>query len=246
MDSRALELTDSFSLSNFKIVDRPECVNVFQNRYVSYIVRKMNFMHINLSDNVFFVKEKEHVYRADMPYKKSRINYYDGYWQTEEYFSWLSEDIRREFTYPECVIKTVQEWLCQFSGKSLVSLHIRRGDLAGKGYGYSDKAMIEYYHRAIKNIESRVDNPLFVIFSDDIEWCKTSVAWNTPNIVFSENRWSAIYDLCGISLCDHGIMSQSTYSWWGNWLGNPDNRIVVAPKGEAFNDRFIPSRWEQI
>ena len=246
VDSRTLELNNSFSLTKFEVMDRPKCINIFQNRYVSYIIRKMNFMHVYMPHNVFFVKEKEHKYGENIPYKRSRINYYDGYWQTEEYFNWLAEDIRNEFAYPENVRKTVQEWLSQYSGRKLISLHIRRGDLAGKGYGYSDKEMIEYYHKAIDNIEKRVTDPLFVVFSDDIQWCKTSMNWNTTNMVFSENKWGAIYDLCGISLCDHGIMSQSTYSWWGNWLGSPENRIVLAPKGESFNNKFIPERWEQI
>ena len=246
VSSRKLEVCDSFCLSTFDTIDRPRDVKPFQNRYISFITRKMNFLHVKLLDGTFYIKEKEHTYTNKIPYKPSCLNYYDGYWQTEEYFNWISHDIRSEFAFSEEVRQRVQNWLLEYKGNTLVSIHIRRGDLAGKNYGYSDKAMIDYYHRAMTIMKERVPDPLFVVFSDDPAWCKTEMKWNTTRIIYSENPWGAIHDLCGISLCDHGIMSQSTFSWWGNWLGNPEERIVLSPKGKSFNNKFIPDRWSEI
>ncbi len=247
VDSRKLELCSNYRLSTFDIIERPKFIDLFQSRYVSFFTRKLNFMHIVLPGKVFYIKEKEHKYSDNIPYIPTYLNYYDGYWQTEEYFQWVSQDIRREFEFSEEVKQKVQDWLTAFNGYELIGLHIRRGDLAGKSYGYSDKSMIAYYHRAVKEMEKKLDNPMFVVFSDDIEWCKKKMKWETmAPIIYADNSGGAIFDLCGISMCDHGIMSQSTFSWWGNWLGDSDKRIVIAPKKESFNDRFIPDRWGKI
>ena len=96
-------------------------------------------------------------------------------------------------------------------------------------------------------------NPVFFIFSDDIEWCKENlklpeecvfVDWNTGN--------DSYVDLQLMSLCKHNIIANSSFSWWGAWLNNNEKKIVVAPekfyKAESnFNDsHLIPKTWKKI
>jgi hypothetical protein len=245
VSERRVEIS-GFDLSGFETVARPKSVKPFQLHSISLITRRLNFFRCSLPDNIYYVKEKRHTYTEAVPYKPGKTCYYDGYWQTEKYFCDCAEEIKKEFSFPEETTEKVKKWLALAHTTETVSVHIRRGDLAGKAYGYSDNEMIDYYRRAKSYIESIVETPVFAVFSDDISWCKKELFPSCENVVYQDNKWSASDDLCGISLCRHGIMSQSTFSWWGNWLGDSKDRIVVAPKGSSFNNAFIPERWKTI
>ena len=76
----------------------------------------------------------------------------------------------------------------------------------------------------------------FLVFSDDIQWSMKNLVGNNLRF-FSHNHF---YDLCMMSLCDAHIIANSSYSWWGAWLGNKER--VVAPErwfGEALNHKNI-------
>jgi len=84
------------------------------------------------------------------------------------------------------------------------------------------------------------------VLSDDINWCRNNLRLTNEKTIFVDNDGpdSPIVDLFIIAGCDCGIMSPSTFSWWGNWLGDMNKkRIVIAPKGLYFNTSFIPNRW---
>jgi hypothetical protein len=87
-----------------------------------------------------------------------------------------------------------------------------------------------------------------VIFSDDVEWCKTE--FNDPNYIIS-NLENPYTEMCAMSLCDHNIIANSSFSWWGAWLNQNPNTIVVAPRkwfvaGPQNTDDLIPDTWIRI
>lgn len=91
---------------------------------------------------------------------------------------------------------------------------------------------------------------LYLIISDDIEWCKKNFKGN--NFFFSEGE-SSIVDLYLQTMCNHNIISNSSFSWWGAWLNNNPEKIVIAPKnwfGKQMKDwnlqDLIPSEWERL
>jgi hypothetical protein len=92
-----------------------------------------------------------------------------------------------------------------------------------------------YYNNAIEELRILNKNIIYVIFSDDVEWCKTE--FSDPDYIISdlENPYT---EMCAMSLCDHNIIANSSFSWWGAWLNvNPD-KIVIAPSnwfGSAMN-----------
>ena len=90
-----------------------------------------------------------------------------------------------------------------------------------------------------------VCGPVFCFFSDDIEWCRNTFGSGEDMVYLSrETEYAAMADLFGIGTCKHGIMSPSTFSWWGNWLREDDNgSIVVLPKGAYANTKFARSEW---
>jgi hypothetical protein len=70
------------------------------------------------------------------------------------------------------------------------------------------------------------ENIIYVIFSDDVEWCKTE--FSDPDYIISdlENPYT---EMCAMSLCDHNIIANSSFSWWGAWLNVNQDKIVIAP-----------------
>ncbi len=175
--------------------------------------------------------------------------YYDGYWQTEKYFPHFQSDINNVFEFKAAVNKKNLELV--ENKKKYCSIHIRRGDYTTiKGY---DVIGVDYYNQAINYIKESIPDVIFVFFSNDIEWCRKS--FHIPNAIFvdwnqRENSWQ---DLWLMSKCQYNIIANSTFSWWGAYLG--DSKIVIAPKvwmnrkkdyyNYSFND-IIPETWKRI
>lgn len=246
VDRRDLEINVLFQIPGFETVNRARAIIPLQNRIISNITRRINSFQLRLPGKIIYYKEKKHKYNPSVVYNPNCINYYDGYWQTELYFKQYEEEIKNIFSYSEKTMAKVKVWLDHLNNQNTVALHIRRGDLS-KGVGsLSENAIIDYYFRAIEYFNKTVNRPVFVVVSDNISWCK-GIFHELTNIVYQENgSWSAVDDLCCISLCKHGIMSASTFSWWGNWLGASDGRVVVAPSGSYYNECFLPDRWTTI
>ena len=129
-----------------------------------------------------------------------------------------------------------------------VSLHIRRGDKMSEANMkiYGGICTEEYYRKAVDYIKARVDDPTFVVFSDDIEWTKDNI--HLDNCVYvdwnkGEDSWQ---DMCLMSFCKHNINANSTFSWWGAWLNSNPDKIVVVPsayiQGVCTPDIW-PEKW---
>lgn len=105
-------------------------------------------------------------------------------------------------------------------------MHIRRGDYVL----YPDHhptCNIDYYKNAIKIInDSSETRKKILIFSDDKEWCRNNFIGD--EYIISEND-NPYIDLYLMTLCDHHIIANSSFSWWGAWLNYNANKIVVAP-----------------
>lgn len=238
------------NLSLLKTVPRPTCIKPFENKYVSHLIR-YNYGCVITLPCVHFMMEKLHRFYEEVPYKAGKNNYYDGYWQTARYFADYTEDIRHEFTPNEEVRSKVESWRKGISAQDCVAVHIRRGDYLNKinqGTLHEGNVIgdVDYYLRAISYMKEQLDNPMFCFFSDDIQWCRETFSDKVENVIFVENsgKGAAMLDLFSIAQCEHGIMSPSTFSWWGNWLRDPAKKsIVIGPKGDHSNIYFIDGTW---
>lgn len=110
---------------------------------------------------------------------------------------------------------------------NLVSVHVRRTDyLKCNIYQILNK---DYYQEAMSKFD--INNTLFLIFSDDIEWCKKSDYFsNIHNKLFVESKMSDEEELYLMSKCDHNIIANSTFSLWGHYLNQNPNKKIVLPK----------------
>lgn len=222
---------------------RNSLINLIESRYISHVIRHKTGLKLSAFHYYIFV-EKLYKYFYEIPYKKNKINYYDGYWQSAKYFEQYRDEILDLFTPDHEIQQAANDWRDNLNSDCCIAVHIRRGDYIRKG-NKSFTQDIYYYKKAIEYFNKRYKNALFCVFSDDIEWCRKQLSY-LENVVYVENRVENgdIIDLFSIALCNHGIMSISTFSWWGNWLRKDNsNSLVIYPKGKYFNDHFMPDEW---
>jgi hypothetical protein len=168
-----------------------------------------------------------------------------GYWQFEEYFADREPEIRHAFAFPRMAADS--GWLADtIREKPSVSVHVRRGDyLAEERLGFLDAS---YYRRAVHMIIGENGPVQPFVFSDDPGWCRNNLDLDNATIVDRplpvERVWE---DMCLMSLCDHHVISNSTFGWWGAWLNPSPSKVVVAPKRWVLSPKRIgdpvPARW---
>lgn len=177
-----------------------------------------------------------------------------GYFQTEKYFKEFRGELISEFKPREAFSEYQSEILNLIKQQSCCSIHIRRGDYisnvsANNTHGVCNS---EYFKKAIKYLEnSGVVKPgiaLFV-FSDDIEWCKENISFPYKTIFVKGDEEKVELDMWLMSFCDHNIISNSSFSWWGAWLNENAEKYVIAPSQwfrKNIQHDIIPASWIKI
>lgn len=160
-----------------------------------------------------------------------KIGYYIGPYLSENYFLNIEDKVRKTFEFPKITEKENIELLERIEGKETVAIHIRRGDYVDNTV-LGGLAPLSYYKKAIEYINEKIKNPIFIIFSNDIEWCKENLDFENNNVEYINwnKREKSFRDMQLMSLCKHNIIPNSTFSWWGAWLNKNPNKIVIAPK----------------
>ena len=201
------------------------------------------FRKAGLAKRKSYVKEKRSSY-FDASVFKNNFVYLDGYWQNELYFSDIRELLLKELSLNSSINDLSCAYLECIKKSNSVSLHVRRGDYLNlKNINVLE---VDYYMKAAEYIRKNVEKPTFYIFSDDLEWCKSTLAF-LGDCIYVERTQTEIDDLKLMSFCQHNIIANSSFSWWGAWLNQNPNKTVVAPKGWIINDpdssNVIPSDW---
>ena len=151
-----------------------------------------------------------------------RPTVYAGWYQSEKFFGNHSENVRDLFSPTlNFVNKAINDF--PFLNNSVVgAINVRRGDYLTQPTRHP-VVTLNYINKALEQLP-RCDKIL--VLSDDIKWCKENI--KTDNLVFVENYWDC-EGIWLLSLCDHFIISNSTFSWWGAWLSKSDNKVVISP-----------------
>lgn len=209
-----------------------------RNRYIYYLLKKIYSKNgMIIEKNSFF----------DQKILNTQNNsYICGHWICEKYFLDIQKIIRKEFTLKDTLHKKLMKRWGNILKQNNVSIHIRRGDYLKLKHIYHTLEA-DYYIKALNIIKSRTDFSNIIIFSDDISWCRDNLKLET--CIFVEEQ-SAYEDLYLMSLCNHNIISNSTFSWWGAWLNKYKNKIIIAPEKwfRKHNHCFdiIPQNWLKI
>jgi hypothetical protein len=145
-----------------------------------------------------------------------------GYFQTEKYFKEYESDIKKLFMSYEVDIK--EEIKNVLETRHTCSIHVRRGDYLNSPNHHPTQNM-NYYMKAIRQMPK---DTIFLIFSDDIAWCKQNFPDLPEKFIFVEGNRD-YEDLYIMSRCKDNIICNSTFSWWAAWLNNNPDKKVIAP-----------------
>jgi len=143
----------------------------------------------------------------EIPYMNNL--YLSGYFQSEKYFSHCKSEIIDYFT---------KDWNREPINK--ISIHVRRGDYCN--IECHPVVTMDYLNEAIKIFKDKGHND-FLVFTDDKQWCRD----NLPYDIADGNE---LEDLELMARCEHHIISNSSFSWWGAYTGVNPNKTVIAPK----------------
>ena len=154
-----------------------------------------------------------------------------GYWQDENYFKYNKKIIHQDLKVITPPNKKNEMMLDEILNTNSVCLSFRRGEYLDK-YFLAQYGMCteEYYKTAIKLISKRISNPTFYIFSDDINWIEDNVKLEYDTIPINFNGVGYEHEELRLMYsCKHFILANSSFSWWGAWLSDYENKIVFAP-----------------
>ena len=234
-----------------KNINLPDTIN---NTFYNKIKRKIFRILENLKplDKKKFIIEPSFNFHPEI-LKIRNSCYLSGVWQSEKYFKEIEDIIRKEFTLKNKPAKKTGEWIEKIENANSVSLHIRRGDYVEnqKTNQFHGTCDLGYYEKAIKIISEKIKNPEFFIFSDDINWAKDNLKINFPTYFVSDKDIPDYEELIVMSKCKHDIIANSSFSWWGAWLNQNKDKIVIAPKNwfkakHLDTKDLIPESWLTI
>jgi len=177
--------------------------------------------------------------------------YYDGYWQSEIYLKAIEHILRPKFVIKQALDLLNANMLKNIISSNAVSLHIRRGDYLSiqSNTQIFNECTLYYYMNAVNLIREKVLNPTFYIFSDDIEWARAHFI-GQEYIFVDFNTNSPGNDMFLMSHCRHHIISNSTFSWWGAWINNHQDKMVITPEKWFKNGMsevgLLPESWIKL
>ena len=250
-------LLHNYSLSHFNIVDEIAKKREIPYQYLTgnRYLRKLNTFVDPILNNISIIKEKSLSFDNSILRLDKESIYLDGYWQSEKYFTSISDVIQNCFRLKNDGLSDTRiSIINKIKKTNSISIHIRRGDYTIPKYNkVHGLTTLEYYKKAISYISKRVDFAELFIFSDDNQWIRETFS-SFPNATIIEGTAEKNYlDLLLMAQCKHNIIANSTFSWWGAWLNLNPEKIVIAPikwyNIESMNSTtidLIPKNWIRL
>lgn len=189
-----------------------------------------------------FYEEKDFEYSKEK--EKTKGNYYvKGYFQDPRYFEGICPALLEEFT-PKKKISLSRTLRNALEDQESVSVHIRRGDYVRLNWALNPA----YYVKAIDYIKKIYEDPVFLFFSDDLDWAKKNIPVQGKCIYVNEGGGLEDYEeLFMMSRCKSNIIANSTFSWWAAWMNQNRKKAVIAPrKWKMERPGLVPDEWIAI
>ena len=202
------------------------------------------FRNINFSEDIKVAKvyKEEGFTFNEIPYEEQLALY--GYFQSEKYFHKQKQYIKELFSPTDNIKRYLLEKYPQISERNISSIHVRRGDYLKLKHIHSP-CSLKYYLDATKKVKS--DH--FFVFSDDPEWCKGIFKSDKYTVISEEQDYNEMYLM---SMCKNNIIANSSFSWWGAWLNNNEDKVVIAPKqwfgpsAKMSCHDIVPDEWLRL
>jgi len=161
-------------------------------------------------------------YSALTPHE-SKPTTFVGYYRSEKYFKEHSQNVKTLFGPTKEFVEQALIDYPQLKAGTVAAINIRRGDFLLHPT-MCPVFSVEYINKAVEMLPS---TDAIIVISDDIPWCKDNLK-HLPNLVFSDyTTWKALWLL---SLCDHFVIANSCFSWWGAYLSQSPNKVVITPE----------------
>lgn len=206
-----------------------------------YKILEEPFVAPDMTNNINIINNEKNIYVS-------------GFFQKEYYFNDIRPQILKDFelTIQDDYIKKLES---DILSSNSICINVRRGDYVtnqntNNFHGFHG---VEYINSAISEITKKIKNPMFYIFSDDIEWCVENLKIDYPHFfvdhTYKGNKFSSYLKL--MSSCKNFIIPNSTFAWWATWLNQNEQKIVYVPKN-WFNvnyvntDGLIPLSWNKL
>ena len=178
-----------------------------------------------------------------------------GYFQAPRYFDAITEVLRRELIPTRARSESARRVAeaIQAAGPGSVSLHLRRGDYVSDPTVRAKHGVLgpAYYRRAMERVRGTVPDPHWFVFTDDPAAAQAVLPTEAQLTVVSGHGLTEVEELDLMRTCRHHVIANSSFSWWGAWLGMPEG-ITIAPRRwfadgsvAGIRDRF-PEGWVLI
>jgi hypothetical protein len=229
-------------------------VNLSPTSHRDYILDRFNtkVQLVNQASGPYY---RETVFRYDPGvFEAPTGSYFQGFWQTAKYFNNIDSVIREELQFklnPNLKVNVCQIAKRIKDNENSTFIHVRRGDYLREPHlSYHGLPTIDYYRQAVNLLEKTYADihQQFFVFSDDPAWCREIFPYNYL-VIEGTNQFEDLYLM---SQCRHAILANSSFGWWGAYLGDcqPD-RTVIAPR-QWFQDAntsyedIVPEGWLKI
>jgi hypothetical protein len=226
----------------------------------NYCLNHFNILEqIAAEDEIFYIKSVKYVGGRYIHFNPAILElgrdvYLEGYWASEKYFKDIEDIIRQEFTVKYPITDNNQYFAELIGNCQSVSLHIRRGDYLNPVYkDFFAICPLNYYYEAVNRIAEQLSDIHFFVFSDAPDWAQQNLKLHFTTTFIQHNGPGKNYeDLRLMSLCNHHIIANSSFSWWGAWLSNNPKKVILSPS-KWYNDLgysnlcdLIPESWQLI
>lgn len=228
-----------YGLDYFNISEGSEYRKSLKNHLAEVFGKKHIFRESSISE-----------YKPELTATRSRNVELEGYWQSEKYFLPIREVLCHEFTLSGANSRAYHHFLNEINSSQSVSIHVRRGDYVNNEKVKATHYVCTpgYFEKAIDHLLTRLDDTRFFVFSDDMVWCKSNLPAGLQMSYVTDTL--AHEDIHLMSRCMHNIISNSSFSWWGAWLNQSENKMIVAPQRWKVNPEgtrdVVPERWIKI
>lgn len=174
-----------------------------------------------------------------------------GFWQSEKYFASIRLKLIQELTPSYPIEGKSLELVKRMQACDAISLHVRRGDYVSNAITNQmhGTCSLQYYASALDLLLPKCSRPEVFVFSDDPEWAKKNIKTSVPTCYISHNSSEKSYDdLRLMTFCLHNIIANSSFSWWGAWLGQQEGKVVCRPEKWFANapwtsEDLLPNKW---
>ncbi len=195
--------------------------------------------------------QESYVYKFT-PFEIKDDMYFEGYWMCPAYFDFCKKDIIDAYSFREFDSEENKKWSALLASKDSVTIHVRRGDYVG-AESFKNICTLCYYRKAISEAKVTIKDPVFFVFSNDQEWCKSNLKDEFGDSVVhyvSNNKGQESYrDMQLMSLARCNILANSSFSWWGAYLNQRSDHIVFCPSKWVNNfehtDHYVDN-WHKI